>query len=127
MAQRPAFSATEAFMPAYDYLCEACGPFTEIRPMAESDAPCDCPECGGSAPRALLRAPYFSCVSANDRIAHSTNERARHEPMSLDQFKNKRHRAGCACCGPKKPSRLVTESKTGERGFPTARPWMISH
>ena len=33
-------------MPVYDYLCARCGPFTEMRPMAECDLPHKCPECG---------------------------------------------------------------------------------
>ena len=27
----------------------------------------------------------------------------------------------------KKPARLMTKTKGGAKGFPTARPWMISH
>jgi hypothetical protein len=26
-------------MPVYDYLCAKCGPFTDMRPMVESDLP----------------------------------------------------------------------------------------
>jgi hypothetical protein len=31
------------------------------------------------------------------------------------------------CCSGKKPARLMTKRKSGAKGFPTARPWMISH
>ncbi|WP_207458890.1 zinc ribbon domain-containing protein [Azospirillum sp. SYSU D00513] len=44
-------------MPSYDYLCDACGPFTEMRPMSESSLPQPCPVCGASSSRAFLRAP----------------------------------------------------------------------
>ena len=33
-------------MPVYEYLCDHCGPFTDIRPMAECELPSACPECG---------------------------------------------------------------------------------
>jgi putative FmdB family regulatory protein len=39
-------------MPVYEYLCDDCGPFTDVRPMAECDTPQDCPQCAG-----LSRAP----------------------------------------------------------------------
>ena len=29
-------------MPIYEYLCNDCGPFTDMRPMAECDLPQDC-------------------------------------------------------------------------------------
>ena len=32
-------------MPVYEYLCNDCGPFTDMRPMAECDLPQDCPQC----------------------------------------------------------------------------------
>ena len=32
-------------MPVYEYLCNDCGPFTDMRPMAECDYPQDCPQC----------------------------------------------------------------------------------
>ena len=32
-------------MPVYEYLCNDCGPFTDMRPMAECDDPQDCPRC----------------------------------------------------------------------------------
>ena len=43
-------------MPTYDYECPDCGPFTELRPMAEFDRPQPCPDCAQQAPR-LLTAP----------------------------------------------------------------------
>ncbi len=113
-------------MPVYEYLCDACGPFTEMRPMAECDRPCECPNCAAVAPRAILTAPHFACMPATARKAHAINERSRHAPRTLEQYKAS-HGPGCGCCSGKKASRLMTKTKGGAKGFPTARPWMISH
>ncbi|GGI26800.1 FmdB family zinc ribbon protein [Bradyrhizobium guangdongense] len=116
-------------MPVYEYLCHDCGPFTDMRPMAECDEPQACPRCEIESPRVILTAPAFSCMPADRRKAHATNEQSRHAPKTLDQYKAA-HGPGCGCCGSgpkKKPGRLVTKSRSGAVGFPTARPWMISH
>jgi putative FmdB family regulatory protein len=114
-------------MPVYEYLCDTCGPFTEMRAMSEFRAPCDCPECAAPAPRVLLTAPNFACTPAHERKARDVNERSRHAPMTLDQYKAKAsHGAGCGCCSGK-PSRWVAKTRDGAKSFPTARPWMISH
>lgn len=114
-------------MPVYEYMCGDCGPFTDMRPMSEFEAPQICPDCGTRAPRVILTAPNFACMPAESRKAHATNERSSNAPMTLGQYKEKRHRAGCSCCNSSKPARLMTKSKSGAKGFPTARPWMISH
>lgn len=115
-------------MPVYEYLCDDCGPFTEMRPMSEYDLPCDCTTCGAESPRVILTAPRFSCMPSESRIAHATNERSRHAPKTVGEYKEQRaHGANCGCCSGKKPARLVTKTKSGAKGFPTARPWMISH
>ncbi|WP_307756272.1 FmdB family zinc ribbon protein, partial [uncultured Bradyrhizobium sp.] len=44
-------------MPIYEYLCNDCGPFTDMRPMAECDLPQDCPQCETTSPRGILTAP----------------------------------------------------------------------
>ncbi len=113
-------------MPVYDYLCDACGPFTDMRPMAECDDPQTCPSCAMMAPRAILTAPNFFCMPSERRMAFATNERSANAPQTVAEYKA-RHGAGCGCCAPKKPPRLMTKSKSGAKGFPTARPWMISH
>jgi putative FmdB family regulatory protein len=74
-------------MPVYDYVCNDCGPFTDMRPMAECDAPQDCPKCESASPRAILRAPNFFCMPAERRKAHATNERSANAPKTLDQYK----------------------------------------
>ena len=73
-------------MPTYDYECEDCGPFTEVRPMAEYDRPQPCPDCGQKAPR-LLTAPSLS-GGAQEAVA--TPARA--------------HGGGCAFCMPRRLS-----------------------
>jgi putative FmdB family regulatory protein len=112
-------------MPIYDYLCDDCGPFTVMRPMAECDAPHDCPECGGTAPRAFLTAPYFAAMDAGRRQAFATNEQSAHAPKSLSQMKSK-HGAGCSCCSGTS-MRYTKKYKNGAKSFPMKRPWMISH
>ena len=112
-------------MPVYDYLCNECGPFTDMRPMAECDDPMDCPQCSAESPRAILTAPNFFCMPSDRRKAIATNERSAHAPKTLDQYKAS-HGPGCGCCSGK-AGRLVTKTKSGAKGFPTARPWMISH
>jgi len=113
-------------MPVYEYLCDDCGPFTEMRPMAECDAPHDCPRCAATAPRVILTAPHYACLSVEKRKAHATNERSANAPKTSAEYKAA-HGPGCGCCAGKKPSRLVKQTPGGARSFPTARPWMISH
>jgi putative FmdB family regulatory protein len=109
-------------MPYYDYLCDDCGPFTERASMSDFDKPCDCPTCGATAPRVLLRAPILANMDGAKRTAHATNERAQHEPKST-----RSHGPGCGCCSSKsKPSRTL-HRPDGSKSFPSARPWMISH
>jgi putative FmdB family regulatory protein len=113
-------------MPVYEYLCESCGPFTDMRPMSEFEMPQPCETCGATSPRVILTAPNFSCLPASTRVAHATNERSRSAPKTLAEYKAS-HGPGCGCCSGKKPARLMTKTKSGAKGFPTARPWMISH
>ena len=104
-------------MPVYDYACRSCGPFTMLRPMAQFKDPHDCPDCGESCPRAFLTAPNLAAMDAGRRTAHATNERSAHAPR-----RSSGHGAGCGCCGGAK-----TKTPAAARGFPSARPWMISH
>jgi len=113
-------------MPVYEYLCNDCGSFTDIRPMSECDAPQPCPQCDSAAPRVILTAPNFFCMPSDKRKAHATNERSANAPKTLDQYKAS-HGPGCGCCSSGKPSRLVKKTRSGAKSFPTARPWMISH
>ncbi|MEH2514397.1 putative FmdB family regulatory protein [Nitrobacteraceae bacterium AZCC 1564] len=112
-------------MPVYEYLCNDCGPFTDMRPMSECDDPQDCPHCATESRRVILTAPHFACMPADRRKAHATNERSANAPKTLNEYKAS-HGPGCGCCSGK-ASRLVTKTRSGAKGFPTARPWMISH
>lgn len=122
-------------MPVYEYMCDACGDFTELKPMSEYQSPQPCPDCGVLAPRVMLTAPHCSGISRESRVAHSTNEQARHAPMSVDAYKDKqdrvKHAAGCSCCSGGMKSRSkknrTATSPNGAKSFPSARPWMISH
>lgn len=105
-------------MAVYDYACAACGPFTAMRPMAEFRDPHDCPDCGAACPRAFLTAPRLSGMDAGRRAAHATNERSAHAPRRASG-----HGAGCGCCNGAK----ATKTPAAAKGFPSARPWMISH
>jgi putative FmdB family regulatory protein len=78
-------------MPVYDYLCGRCGPFTEMKPMAEADLPHKCPTCRKKAPRAFLTAPYFSTSGkGSSRVSGAQAAMGRSLPAS--------HRGGCNCC-----------------------------
>ena len=112
-------------MPVYEYLCDDCGPFTAMRPMAECELSSQCPDCSGSAPRVILTAPHCSTLSSDRRTAHALNERSAHAPKALSQIKGK-HAPGCACCNGR-ASRFVARGKGGAKSFPGSRPWMISH
>ena len=113
-------------MPVYEYLCNDCGPFKDMRPMAECDDPQDCPHCETESPRVILTAPAFFCMPSDKRKAAATNERSSNAPMTSAEYKAK-HGPGCGCCSSKKPARLVKQTRSGGKSFPTARPWMISH
>jgi len=69
-------------MPTYDYRCETCGVFSELRPIARRDDAAVCPDCGKAAVRALVAAPGLA--GAADGSGTST------------------HGSACACCGPVK-------------------------
>ena len=113
-------------MPVYDYLCDDCGPFTDMRPMAECDEPQDCPQCAGViAARDPDRAEF---------LLHAVRQAqgARHQRAQRQRAEDARSIQGLARSGLRlllgqKPSRLVTKTRSGAKSFPTARPWMISH
>ncbi|MGN8199099.1 FmdB family zinc ribbon protein [Salinisphaera sp. RV14] len=110
-------------MPIYEFDCPDCGGFSAMRPMAESQAPGDCPHCGSASRRVILSAPAVSRVSKATRVAHETNARSAHSPHTSATYGGG-HPAGCGCCSPApRPagSTPPTRTRTGHR------PWMISH
>ena len=78
-------------MPTYDYRCDKCGDFSQLRPMASRDEPAVCPGCGGSAPRALVAAP------------------------ALGGDASPSHGGNCACCGPVKLAGRASGGWSGNR------------
>ncbi len=116
-------------MPLYDYVCEACGPFEALSPMERYAEPCDCPDCGTAAPRALLSAPRLAVMDGARRQAFETNERSRHAPHhSTKAARNSTagsHGPGCSCCAG--VQQKGTKTVDGAKTFPSKRPWMISH
>ena len=109
-------------MPTYDYLCEACGPFTQSHPMSEAALPRPCPACGESAGRAFLTMPRISGMDRARALAHATNERSAHEPK-----RSGAHGPGCSCCASGTKRAAALHGPDGSRMFPANRPWMISH
>lgn len=55
-------------MPLYDYHCDSCGDFREVRPMAESNALGVCPGCGGQGER-VISAPFLG-KDPHGQVAH---------------------------------------------------------
>ena len=84
----------EDAMPTYDYECELCGPFTAMRPMAQFQDPCACPECGDGAPRTFLSAPAIASSDLRRRGAFAAIEAS-----ATDQRRAAAaHPADCGCC-----------------------------
>src|SRR5262245_42863453 len=107
-------------MPVYDYECPDCGVFTALRPMSACRSPCACPDCGREAARVVHTMQAVAGMDPARRTAIATNERASHEPRRA-------HGAGCSCCGNGKSGGKAVKTPDGPKGFPKARPWMISH
>ncbi|MEN7530396.1 MULTISPECIES: zinc ribbon domain-containing protein [unclassified Cupriavidus] len=83
-------------MPTYDYRCDKCGDFSQLRPIASRDVPAVCPGCGEVAPRALVAAPSLSGGAAEGTSSS--------------------HGGNCACCGPVKLA-----GRTGGSGWSAGR------
>ncbi len=86
-------------MPAYDYLCDSCGPFTRTQPMAAFADPHPCPACGAAAPRALLHMPALAAAGVAGPAP---------PPGAAPRFGG--HPGGCGCCAPR---RLRADDGTG--------------
>ena len=115
-------------MPTYDYACTHCGGFDAIRSQAQRAQPMACPNCGAASLRVLVAAPRLALLDGGTRTALATNERARHEPRSSrDDAGRLKHPAGCGCCGTAGQRSATLTGATGNKAFPTRRPWMISH
>lgn len=104
-------------MPVYDYDCDACGPFTALRPMAECRDPCVCAACGAAAPRAILSAPSLAGMDPARRRALASNER----DATSQRPAKAAHPAGCGCCVRRWPIPSALSSNGG-RVFSSSGP-----
>ena len=107
-------------MPIYDYLCPACGPFEERRPMSESQASATCAICLSTAAR-MPAAPRLNLMPGNNRIAESRNEKSAHEPGVVHRLAaNDAHAHG------RHDSHKHTAGHA-HTPHPSPRPWMLGH
>jgi putative FmdB family regulatory protein len=65
--RRMRFAGCRWSMPTYEYMCKKCGPFTQLRPMAECELPSTCPKCRARSPRVMLTAPGCLTMSPEER------------------------------------------------------------
>ncbi len=108
-------------MPLYDFECRACGPFTQLRSMAESGAPCACPACGASAAK-VFPIVHLREMRPENRTAWERNERSAHAPHVCS--------AGCSHGPGSKPAASRSRpEKPAARGSTkrNRRPWMLGH
>jgi len=99
-------------------------------PVYDFQKPCACPVCGELSPRVVCLAPELFQLDKNTSEANERNEKAQHEPAfsTKDQReRDERHNKFCGCSGKKAGKRTMLLTARGEKLFPTARPWMISH
>ncbi len=118
-------------MPIYDYHCEHCGSFTEMKKMSESEMAVACPSCGNDATR-VITAPQLAILGKAQRNAYERNEISAHEPKMA-------RRSSCGCNGThtcstsgNKSSKQVDKAVVNNNGLQmqtkkTARPWMLGH
>lgn len=100
-------------MPLYSYACDDCGPFEGWSAMSEADKPACCPECSGTAPRAMAM-PRLSTMNGTLRKALARSEGTASEPKVV----KREHLAGCGCslCGTRK-----------NKPAPIERRWSLGH
>jgi putative FmdB family regulatory protein len=109
-------------MPLYDYACPDCGAFRAWRPMSESDLAIRCPDCAGTAQRAMV-APSLALMASTRRTAHARNEKSADQPVVASRAEMGRAQPGHACHG---HGRAGHHPHPGRRHGPS-RPWMIGH
>jgi putative FmdB family regulatory protein len=109
-------------VPTYHYGCPCCGTFSLYRPMSEYDLAQDCPDCGTASNRVLVRGSAIAGMDAGKRAATAVNERSAHTPRRSATGAS--HGPGCGCCGGTSRRKLTAD---GLKGFPSGRPWMLSH
>ncbi len=102
-------------MPIYEYICDDCGPFTEMERMARASDPKPCPSCDRPSRRGIS-APFLADMDPKNRVAHQHNEKSAHEPRVGNVKKHDHGHRG---------------HKHGHGGHrhvhKGSRPWMIGH
>lgn len=135
-------------MPVYDYKCGDHGVFSQLATFEESAQPARCPQCGTLSARVIVLAPSILAMAKEKKMALDRNEQARHEPListvdsrleQQDRAKHQsRHKCGCGSSSHHHSHELASKSvdtssrkmlytAEGNKIFPSARPWMISH
>lgn len=110
-------------MPLYDYKCRDHGLFHQLVPMSASGDTAPCPECGVQSARVILVAPAILDMAPAKRRALERNERAAHEPRQGNHDSERDQ----GCCHHARHKPKVFYTPEGNKMFPSARPWMISH
>ncbi|GAB1264232.1 FmdB family zinc ribbon protein [Aurantivibrio infirmus] len=117
-------------MPVYDYKCADHGVFHELASLDDHSKPAPCPQCKVLSGRVIMLAPNILAMAPEKKQAIERNERARHEPQHSTQDSRSENaeklKHGCGCEHKKRPSKLMYTAE-GNKMFPSARPWMISH
>jgi putative FmdB family regulatory protein len=66
-------------MPIYAFICEGCGPFDIVRPIARASEAAACPTCDGEA-RRVFSPPGLALLARPMRRALELEEKSAHEP-----------------------------------------------
>lgn len=122
-------------MPLYDYKCSEHGLFHELATFSESAEPKPCPRCSALSARVIMLSPAFRAIDSAVRDAMDRNERSKYEPRfstpehRIDEQARHEHRhgKGCGCAHTRNDKPKVFYTADGNKMFPSARPWMISH
>ena len=117
-------------MPVFDYKCQQHGIFNELATTEEHDKPCACPQCGALSPRIILIAPNILTMPKHKKHAHEINEKNQHEPTYSTKERrtlDHEHTHSCGCSKDKVSKSQLMYTASGEKMFPSMRPWMISH
>ena len=112
-------------MPVYEYECFVHGQFELSRPLSQCREEQPCPQCGAASRRVLATPPGLARMPQPYHKAHAINDASRHAPKTSADLK--KHGPDCHCCKSRSSDRLARNGDSEARGFPSRRPWMISH
>lgn len=90
-------------MPIYEFRCNDCGEFEELRSLAASSAPANCPQCGEVAPK-IFSAPNINLNSGSLSSIASNSQEPRLVKREAKEPTKPRYQSGSS-----------------------SRPWMVSH